>query len=235
MPWQENGAIVAALVIIYGDAGLFVYSGTPAANNLLVSIVEADSTDTFGNATLAGIAQYYNGDAGWQAVQILNGGIKFYTTAVGSDESGPWVAGPSLAYDPSTGDVLISQSAFWCATDPSSAGTEEPWHTLPAPTYGSVTTARYKLLSDSHQAVVEITGYVPDTSNTDGTLIWPATTLPSAYEPANTPPRQIAYHTGTAGSETPAMQITTGGAIAIYGVDSTSVTRMDLRYVYSLD
>jgi hypothetical protein len=43
---------------IINSAGIFVYHGTPAANNLIAAVAAIAGTDTFGNQYLAGIASY---------------------------------------------------------------------------------------------------------------------------------------------------------------------------------
>ena len=57
--WDEPG--VLSIVLIAAGApgsGLFVYSGPPAAGNLIGSIAAANGTDLFGNAYLAGFTSY---------------------------------------------------------------------------------------------------------------------------------------------------------------------------------
>lgn len=78
MGWSSQ-AQIAQLVIIEGNAdGLFVYSGTPAAGNLIGSIVPAAGTDQYGNTYLPGVTDY-NQIAGGavNAVQMNQGQLTF--------------------------------------------------------------------------------------------------------------------------------------------------------------
>lgn len=43
---------------VINSAGIFLYSGTPAAGNLMISLAPASGTDGFGNAYAAGLAVY---------------------------------------------------------------------------------------------------------------------------------------------------------------------------------
>ena len=59
----SSNVVRARLVIVSGaDDGVFVYDGTPAANNLIASIAAEAGTDSFGNDYPAGIAAYNDGD-----------------------------------------------------------------------------------------------------------------------------------------------------------------------------
>lgn len=63
MTWSNvaGGVLQAITVIITAgtpNSGLFAYSGTPAAGNLIASIASADGTDIYGNTYLQGITSY---------------------------------------------------------------------------------------------------------------------------------------------------------------------------------
>jgi hypothetical protein len=58
---------------VMNSSGLFVYSGTPAANNLIASIAAAAGTDAYGNAYPSGICALNY--AGATFVQLLNGAL----------------------------------------------------------------------------------------------------------------------------------------------------------------
>lgn len=64
MGWNTQ-AVIAQLVIIEGaNDMLLVYSGTPAAGNLIASIANQQTTDSFGNNVDAGITTYNNTTGG---------------------------------------------------------------------------------------------------------------------------------------------------------------------------
>ena len=75
--WDEPG-VLSIVLIAAGTpgSGLFVYSGPPAAGNLIGSIAAANGTDLFGNAYLAGFTSYLTvaGNAKL-AVQLFAGAI----------------------------------------------------------------------------------------------------------------------------------------------------------------
>ena len=78
-------------------AGIFTYSGTPAAANLSESQAPAGGTDAFGNNYLAGVVSYIPTSIfGALASQLLNGGILFYTAAT---EAGPWTQQANIGTD----------------------------------------------------------------------------------------------------------------------------------------
>lgn len=84
---------------VMNSSGLFFYSGTPAANNLIESHSPASGTDSFGNAYLQGSVTYQQGVSQWTAIaqQSITGGAQlawYYTT--GLTETG-WILGGSWA------------------------------------------------------------------------------------------------------------------------------------------
>lgn len=62
---------------VINASGEFVYSGTPAANNLIASITAATGTDAFGNHYLEQITSYDN--ANGIATQVGFGAVTMYT------------------------------------------------------------------------------------------------------------------------------------------------------------
>lgn len=55
---------------IMNSSGLFIYSGTPALGNLLISLAPAAGTDSFGNAYEQGIASYVTTGGNTYALQL---------------------------------------------------------------------------------------------------------------------------------------------------------------------
>jgi hypothetical protein len=76
---------------LINSAGVFVYSGTPAAGNLVGSIAASGGTDGFGNNYLAGSASY----AATFATALNAGFVAFYSGSL----AGGWSALSSVAGD----------------------------------------------------------------------------------------------------------------------------------------
>lgn len=55
MGWLTQIVIASQVIIIGPDDGLFVYSGTPAAGNLIISAAAEAGTDPYGNAYPKGL------------------------------------------------------------------------------------------------------------------------------------------------------------------------------------
>lgn len=72
-------------------AGVFVYSATPAANNLVTSIAPAGGTDPFGNQYVAGSADYSFQSVVASFATAQSGGITTWYTA-SPNTFGPWTA-----------------------------------------------------------------------------------------------------------------------------------------------
>jgi hypothetical protein len=87
---------------ILNTDGFFLYSGTPAAGNLVASAASVDGTDDFGNAYLAGFTTYGT-DINSQPItsQLLNGEVNLFPPNVaGVDPGGMTVTSlsPSTVY-----------------------------------------------------------------------------------------------------------------------------------------
>ena len=98
---SPNPTIRARLVVIFGTGsgtGLFVYSGTPAAGNLIASIAAAATLDGFGNNVLAGTASY----ASTFAASLNGGFVNFYTGSL----AGGWSVGATIETD-ALGDLIL--------------------------------------------------------------------------------------------------------------------------------
>jgi hypothetical protein len=91
-------------------AGIFVYSSTPAAGNLIYSEVGgvAGGTDPYGNAYLAGTTTYFPADA--YALQTINNEIVLWTAA---SQAGPYTRGTALiAFNASPASVTIGGQVY---------------------------------------------------------------------------------------------------------------------------
>lgn len=83
--------IVTKIIEITASAGngLYVYSGTPSANNLLHSITSTAQLDPTGfNLTKQGDVSYGTGGLGFFAIQIANSAIEWWTAVT---EAGSWI------------------------------------------------------------------------------------------------------------------------------------------------
>src|SRR5271156_6714889 len=95
-PWSNQ--VLASLLAgntIINSKGIFVYNGTPAANNLIGSTAPANGTDQFGNAYLEGTFVYAEGISNWTAtgIQSLANTSEFITYyTLGLTETG-WIVG----------------------------------------------------------------------------------------------------------------------------------------------
>jgi hypothetical protein len=93
-----RGTITAGHFIGTGSGlEVVIYSGPPAAGNLLASMVSSQTTDSFGNAILEGFAVYGQGGGTLTAARIQETGISYYTAAT---QAGPWTIQASVDYDP---------------------------------------------------------------------------------------------------------------------------------------
>jgi hypothetical protein len=103
IPGSRSGLIRAVRVIIGGtgppSSGLFVYSPTIAAGNLVDSIAAASGTDgTFADAVIRGIVNYFPVGSPVFAVALQDGGVVFFSAAT---TAGPWSNNGSIGSDSS--------------------------------------------------------------------------------------------------------------------------------------
>lgn len=95
---------------VINSSGMFFYSGTPAAGNLILSIANASGTDAFGNAYLSGTVTYAQVSGGnFSAYQAANGQWAFYGA---TSEAGPWTQKVSFFAGMAAGAIVA-----WNLTD----------------------------------------------------------------------------------------------------------------------
>jgi hypothetical protein len=84
-PGSQTGILRVRIIQVIGgpNSGIFVYSGTPAAGNLIASLVGSTTADTFGNTVNANALSFY-GTAGNDMVMGLNGGASFLSFITGA-------------------------------------------------------------------------------------------------------------------------------------------------------
>lgn len=82
-PWSNQAVSLIVIIAGGGFTGLFVYSPTPAAGNLIDSIAPAGGTDPYGNTYLSGITSYGplpGGAVGAkEATSMTAGGLQIFT------------------------------------------------------------------------------------------------------------------------------------------------------------
>jgi hypothetical protein len=102
--WESTSTFPLLIITsINPQTGLFVYSGAPAAGDLIASITAAGGTDLFGNATLSRLASY--DPASLTAVALAGGVLNFYTAP---SEAGPWTQVAQIATG--SGDLVLASN-----------------------------------------------------------------------------------------------------------------------------
>ena len=106
-PPAVPGSVFFIIYIVGAKGGLFVYSPTAGAGNLVASIAGMAGTDKYGNAYLAGVVSYNLGVGGPVALEMYSGGLAWYEA---SSYAGPWVQEASVEYGSSTGLTVSALS-----------------------------------------------------------------------------------------------------------------------------
>ena len=109
---------------------------------------------------------------------------------------------------------------------------QETWHSFGSMVAGwSNSVGRYRLLPDGCVAVQFQNIGVPATKPADfTTIITAANGLPAAYQPSIIC-RYASYWNPGGGSESAGLVFNTDGSIQVFGVASTTITRMDLHCI----
>jgi hypothetical protein len=104
-PWTNQ---VVNLIILTeqttGLSGLFGYSPTVGAGNLVVSVSANSGTDQNTNAYLAGISSYTGGGTSWSAISINGAEIVTYTA---TSHAGPWTQTGTIDYSSIEGALVL--------------------------------------------------------------------------------------------------------------------------------
>ena len=96
---------------IINSAGIYFYSGTPAAGNLILASVSAIGTDPFGNSIPnPGITSFFNSGSGYISLNTNGGALSWATAA---SESGPWTTQGEIGINISDPTTLIVDFAAW--------------------------------------------------------------------------------------------------------------------------
>lgn len=97
----RGGAVIGGSIVMDGTGeGLFIYNGTPALGNLIVSLAAFSGTDSYGNAYPAGLNVTTGTIAG---ASISGGSITGTTITVGSGSN-------SITIDPTTKTITLTGS-----------------------------------------------------------------------------------------------------------------------------
>jgi hypothetical protein len=108
MGWENSSVFQVVIVTGVAGSGIFVYSPTPAAGQLVASVTAAAGTDPFGNAYLQGIAAYSTGVGPLFAAQLIGGIVQISSAA---SEAGPWVSRGFISGDTANNLNLFAQGA----------------------------------------------------------------------------------------------------------------------------
>lgn len=147
--------VVAKLVVGGPGGGVFIYNGTPAANNLMYSVSRTSGVDAFGNQYIQGAVSYSRQGIGVYAVQqdLNTAQIVFWTSTVAMNSTSPiwWqqagntggvisvgTSGLTVNGGNNAAGRLTLSSAVSpilsvtpiAAQDPNNAGVPESWHTM---------------------------------------------------------------------------------------------------------
>jgi hypothetical protein len=248
---EFNNVVIRGGEVIGGTQ--LIYSGTPAANNLIYSVAASGGTDSVGNVYLAGETSYQNAGGGtYYALNVFNSQINWYSA---TSEAGPWTAGSGIdgradVFNVGAQDMqlllqenlflvnngtLVTLSGFqWT---PSAglvsliSGGAETWHAI-TPATGFTAggqTPEYRLQPDN---TVRLRGSVSLTAtHAADTVFW---TLPTGYHPVVT--QSFATPTSLSGyaAGNVVVKVTASTAqIGVNGVSGNFVTLDDI--VYTLD
>lgn len=119
MGWSNVASSVLTantVIVVAGDpnTGLFVYSGTPATGNLIMSVAAADGTDPYGNSYGAGIISYavtgpHTGSIAMNAGELLLGQAPDFTNGATVRQS--LFLGGNILMNTGTGDSNHAHAA----------------------------------------------------------------------------------------------------------------------------
>lgn len=248
-------------VIVSGTAnsGIFAYSPSPALNQLVFSEAAVSGTDPYGNAYLAGLTNYQLQAGTWNAVNVYNSQINWYTA---TSEAGPWTIGSGI--DGRGGDIIIDNGSSTVniqtvsgtillnfpnvvsgisgvrISPPGVGGTtpgvnaliggiDETWHAITLDAGWSASTQAPQYRM-LPDGNVQVRGVCTHTSVTANTNINSGNPIGSDYRPA-----QIRFYRAADPSDTAGLvQINTAGVFQVHANASFPATQAVMDGVYSL-
>jgi hypothetical protein len=97
---------------ILNSNGMFFYNGTPALNNMILSIAQFNGTDALGNAYLSGFTSYTSGPTNDTAISIPANSnvIQWYKTTTG--QAGPWTSVGQMGF-PASNPAIIQTGVLF--------------------------------------------------------------------------------------------------------------------------
>lgn len=231
--------------------GSFLYSGTPAAGNLVASVSPFTGVDSFGNNYIHGLVSYTPGPSTVQAVQIYNSQAVFWAASVGMTSTSPvwWQQSGNIQGIVSleeTGvngtedglhfgvtnsstlwldNLVICQGVLSAVHPGSSPAVAETWQTPSMSVTGiTVVTLRYKLYPDNTVRIQF--HFTVGSTAAAGTLVM--FTLPTGYRPTTDYRGAAPGIYSNAGSYSNAtyngrFNVTTGGIVQILGFPGGAV------------
>lgn len=200
--------------------GEFYYSGTPALGNLIASNAPTSGTDRFGNAYLAGVANYTPGTT-FFAVQLFQANVFFYSATSGA---GPWTqvgnivctgGASGMQFQSSPGGFTFGGGALislaGTATSPTQI-TTDTWHNMTLvngwTNNASFVASRYKLMENKS---VRVQGVIAGNAATSNQFF----TLPAGYRPVSASGAPIGMSANAPAGILPQLRWDTSGNLTI--------------------
>lgn len=223
-----NGATFNGTNWVENSYGSFLYSGTPAAGNLIASIApvagnDAAWTSGAGNNYQEGVTSYSTG-----IYVSLDGGQLNFSNGAYISESTNYInfGGKPL-------NIMVPINSVLDAVQPGTTATAEGWHTLTLANSWTGT-LQYKLKPDN-TVMLRSQGTLTVGTRTTGTTIG---TLPTGYRPtyqADMPISVTANTSGAASVNSPFFTIATTGVITVANISTQVATNVAVLGSFPLD
>lgn len=198
---------------IVDSSGEYWYSGTPAVGNLIASHSSTDTSDPLGNSVVNGLT-FYTGNTPTSIFVSFRGNGVFFGTIQNAD------AGTGgMVFEPPITTRIVGRAL---ATDPSTPGIDESWHSLAAGN-GWTGTVYYRLTIDNEVELWSNNLTAPASSVNGVTIV----TLPSEYWPLNVNMTFIVQQSVSGfGSR---MTLSTTGTLQSTGVSASAGVSLGIR------
>lgn len=228
-----TGAIWDGTNFIFNSSGLFIYYGTPASGNLLLTITPAAGTDGFGNAYKQGVTTY--GQTNQTSISQLLAGILNFQDAVGnnyglspSDQVFPSPAPEGLTVRSTTNLSQNPNIPVLSAQEPGASTGSAKWHTLSlvsgwtagTDSNGTTYPPQYKILPHGALAVQGV--LVTPSSGTVLGVPFNSVAIPSGYCPSSGSPLPTATVCQASGAHVGQLELHPNGNLELQGGFLTS-------------
>lgn len=236
-----TGAIWDGVDFIFNSNGLFIYYGTPALGNLLLTVTPAAGTDGFGNVYRQGLTTYSSTTQSAVA-QLLADTLNYqddvgsmYTLGVtGQIFPAPAPLGLTLATGTNLGQN--PNIAVLSASEPGASGAPAKWHTISLTAGWSVGTDANGTLYPPQYKIDALGGFllqgclVTPSSGTVLGVAWNSVAIPSGYCPASGSNLPTATVTQANGGHTGTVELHPNGNLELQGSFTTgNNVRLDSR------